>query len=171
MPQPGLLQEITGSDVREFTFVSPAEEPVWASFGEREMEMPVFNDILEALPGTETVAVYGNSYYAGAAAMTERKLGRGRAIHLGSVFSREITTWLFEYLGIREPFADLIEAPEGMEVVLRKKEDKKYLFVLNFQAQEMSCLLKKEMKLLYTGEMAQGRQSFSAYGTAVYEVL
>jgi len=171
MPQPGLLAEITGSDVKEFTFASPAEEPVWALCGEERIEMPLFNDILELQDGSEAIAVYGNGYFAGKAAITEKRLGQGRAVHLGSAFSRKNTAWLFEYLGIREPFAGLIEAPEGLEVVLREKDRKKYLFVLNFQAQAASYLLKTDMKLLYTGETARGKQSLPAYGTAVYEVL
>ena len=54
---------------------------------------------------------------------------------------------------------------------MREKEDKKYLFVLNFQAEEVEFLLKKKMKLLYTEKTVHGRQSLPAYGTAVYEVM
>lgn len=171
LPQPGLLQEITGSDVRDFTFVSPAEEAVRASWGGRKIEMPLFNDILEPLEGAEILAVYDNSYYAGKAAVTEKKLGKGKALHFGSTFSRENLNWLFAYLGIKEPFAGLIDAPETLEVVLREKDGKQYLFVLNFQPDEVSFVLKKEMRLLYTGETLQGEQALPAYGTAVYEVL
>lgn len=171
LPQPGLLQEITGSDVRDFTFVSPAEEAVRASWGGRKIEMPLFNDILEPLEEAEILAVYDNSYYAGKAAVTEKKLGKGKALHFGSTFSRENLNWLFAYLGIKEPFAGLIDAPETLEVVLREKDGKQYLFVLNFQPDEVSFVLKKEMRLLYTGETLQGEQALPAYGTAVYEVL
>ncbi len=171
LPQPGLLQEITGSDVRDFTFVSPAEEAVWASGGGKKIEMPLFNDILEPLEGAEILAVYENSYYAEKAAVTENKLGKGKALHFGSTFSRNNLSWLFEYLGIKEPFAYLIDAPETLEVVLREKDGKQYLFVLNFQPEEVSFVLKKEMRLLYTGETLQGEQALPAYGTAVYEAL
>lgn len=170
LPQPGLLQEITGSDVRDFTFESPAEDAVWASCEGKRIEMPLFNDILEPLEGTEVVAAYGNSYYAKKAAITEKKLGNGRAIHFGSTFSRENLNWLFEYLKIKEPFADVIDAPETLEVVMREKEGKRYLFVLNFQAEEIGFTLKKGMRLMYTGEQVKGMQSLSAYGTAVYEI-
>ncbi len=171
MPQPGLLAEITGSDVRDFTFASPAEEKVWALCGEEKIEMPLFNDVPEPHDDSEAIAVYGNNYFAGKAAITEKTLGQGRAIHLGSTFSRKNVRWLFTYLGIREPFADFIDAPETLEVVMREKGDKKYLFVLNFQAEEEEFLLKKKMKLLYTEKTVHGGQSLPAYGTAVYEVM
>ena len=86
----------------------------------------------------------------------------------GVAFSRENLNWLFEYIEIKEPFAELIDAPETLEVVLREKEGKKYLFVLNFQAEEVSFVLQKEMQLLYTGELVQGRQTLPVFGTAVY---
>lgn len=171
LPQPGLLRKITGSDVRDFTFESPAEEAVWAFCGEEKVEMPLFNDILEPLEDAEVVAVYGNSYYAGKTAVTEKKLGRGRAIHFGSTFSRENLNWLFRYLGIKEPFADVIDAPETLEVVMREKEGKNYLFVLNFQADKEEFMLKKRMRMMYTGEEVKGIQSLPAYGTVVYEII
>lgn len=171
LPQPGLLKDITGSDVRDFTFESPAEEAVWASCGGKRIEMPLFNDILEPLETAETVAVYENSYYAGKTAVTKKRLGEGTAVHFGSTFSRENLSWLFEYLGIKEPFAELISAPETLEVVLREKEGKRYLFVLNFQAEEAGFTLHKEMRMMYTGEMVQGEQKLPRFGTAVYEVM
>lgn len=171
LSQPGLLREITGSDVRDFTFESPAEDTVWAFCGEEKIEMPLFNDILKPLDKTKTVAVYGNSYYAGEPAVTEKEIGSGRAIHFGSTFSRENLNWLFGYLGIKEPFSDVIDAPESLEVVMREKEGKKYLFTLNFQAGEVEFTLRKKTRLMYTGEEAEGAQSLSAYGTAVYEIV
>lgn len=170
-PQPGLFREITGSDVKDFTFVSPAEEQVWASGGEDRIDMPLFNDILDTSDGVRSAAEYGNSYYAGRTAITERKLGKGTAIHMGSAFSRQNTEWLFDYVGIKEPFKEVVNAPQELEVVMRRKDDKRYLFVLNFQPKEESFILKQEAKLLYTGERVQGVQSLPAYGTAVYELL
>ena len=63
MPQPGLLAEITGSDVRDFTFASPAEEKVWALCGEEKIEMPLFNDVPELHDDSEAIAVYGNKLF------------------------------------------------------------------------------------------------------------
>lgn len=170
LPQPGLLRTLTGTDVRDFTFTSPAEEPVRADFGGSGIEMPVFNDILTPLEGTKVLATYGSSYYAGKAALTEHCTGKGRTIHLGSTFSAEMVKKLFEYTGILEPFCDVIEAPESVEVVMRRKGGKRYLFVLNFQSETVKFTLKTEAVLMYTGESAAGECSLPAYGTAVYQM-
>ncbi len=170
MPQPGLLQELTGTDVRDFSFASPAEDAVWANFGGAKVEMPVFNDVLIPLGDTKTLAVYGNSYYAGATAVAEKQDGKGRTIHFGGTFCRENVKILFDYLKIREPFREYIEAPETAEVVMRRKKGKKYLFVLNFQPEAISYMLKKKVIFLYTGEYAVGECVLEKYGTAVYEI-
>lgn len=170
MPQPGLLAELTGSDVRDFTFVSPAEDETWADWNGSRLETPVFNDILTPLDGAKVLASYQSSYYAGQAAMLEKKSGKGRTIHLGSTFSRDNVRKLLEYTGIIEPFAGYIDAPEEVELVLRRKGESSYLFVLNFQYEPVNYTLKCPAKLMYTGEEVQGSCTLPAFGTAVYEL-
>lgn len=171
MPQPGLLGELTGSDVADFTFASPAEEPAWADFDGGKMEMPLFNDVLTPLEGTKTLAVYGNNYYAGRAAVTEKQIGKGRVIHFGSTFSRDNVKTLLEYTDIAEPFREYIDAPETVEVVMRRKAGRQFLFVLNFEPAEVSYQLKKHARMLYSGKMESGACTLPAYGTAVYELV
>lgn len=127
--------------------------------------------LARASGGRRDSGSFENSYYAGKTAVTKKKLGEGTAVHFGSTFSRENLSWLFEYLGIKEPFAELISAPETLEAVLREKEGKRYLFVLNFQAEEAGFTLHKEMRMMYTGERVQGEQKLPRFGTAVYEVM
>lgn len=169
IPQPGLLQGLTGTDIQDFTFTSPAEEDSYALWtaGEK-LEMPIFNDILTPLQGTKVLAEYGTSYYAGEAALTERPFGAGRTLHLGSAFSRDTVRQLLAYTGVLEPFQNIIDAPEGVEVVLREKDGQQYLFVLNFQQTEQNINLKQPAVLLYTGEKAEGQITLPPFGTAVY---
>lgn len=173
MPQPGLLQELTGSDVRDFTFTHGLEEPVYANWNVEKMELPLFNDIMEVAEGAENTTIlaeYANSYYAGKAALIEKKIGKGRTLHLGSTFSRENVKQLLAYVGVLHPFADMIEAPEGVEVVLRRKEGKEYVFILNFQKTEQKIYLKKNMQLLYDGKMYSGEITMKPYETGVYQI-
>ncbi|MDE5933361.1 MAG: beta-galactosidase trimerization domain-containing protein, partial [Lachnospiraceae bacterium] len=172
LPQPGLLQELTGTDIHDFTYASPTEETVCADWNGTSIPMPVFHDILTPLSGTDVLARYSNSYYKGEAALTEHRLGKGRVLHLGSAFSRDALPMLLEYAGAVSPFTGLIEADgKDVELTLRKKSGRTFLFVLNFQAAEVSYTLRTPMRLLYTGEENSGTQTLPAFGTAVYEVL
>lgn len=78
-PQPGLFAKLTGSDIKEYTFTSPAEVPVYADWNGREMEMPVFNDIMEPAGG-KVLAAYKNSYYAGKAWLHRTPCGKRKSI-------------------------------------------------------------------------------------------
>lgn len=172
LPQPGLLHELTGTDIQDFTYASPAEEAVYADWNGTNIPMPVFHDILTPLPGTDVLARYADSYYKGEAALTEHRTGKGRVLHLGSAFSRDTLPMLLKYAGAVSPFTELIEADgKDVELTLRRKNERTFLFVLNFQAAEVSYTLLTPMRALYTGEEVSGPQMLPAFGTAVYEVL
>ena len=160
LPQPGLLQALTGTDVRDFTFTSPNEE--------NDPDAPVWNDILTPLDGTAILDTYKTSYYAGEACLTERTIGKGRVLHLGSAFSRERTRKLFAHTGIVEPFAEYLAAPEGVELVMREKDGRKFVFALNFQPAAQVITMKKPAIFMYTGEKAEGEITLPPFGTAVY---
>lgn len=174
MPQPGLLQKLTGTDVRDFTFTSPAEKAVYADWDGQKLDMPLFNDIMDIAEDAQEVkvlAVYANSYYKGKIALAEKRTGKGRTLHLGSAFSRSNVKTLLAYTGVLEPFAEIIEAPEGVELIQRTKNGRKYLFVLNFQPDEQRLLLKKEMKRLFKGGTAIGEVKLAAFEVEVFELI
>lgn len=169
-PQPGLLKGLTGTDIKEFTYTSPAEESVWADWNGQRLEMPVFNDVMEAEEDTKVLAVYANSFYKGSAALTEKETGTGRTIHLGSAFSVENVKMLLDYTGVLEPFREIIEAPEDIELIQRQKDGKKYLFVLNYMAEERNIFLKKAVKNLFTGQDTVGNLVLKEYEVVVFEI-
>ena len=173
-PQPGVLRELTASDVRDFTFASKAEAPVWADWDGAKLSTPLFHDIMEPaedMDGAKVLAVYSSSYYKGKAALIENRRGKGRTLHLGSTFSRDNVKMLLEYTGILEPFAGIVEAPEGVEIVQRTKDGKKYIFVLNFQPMPQKILFKTELRFLYDNTRVTGEIELGAFETGVYEVL
>ncbi|MEE3378097.1 MAG: beta-galactosidase, partial [Lachnospiraceae bacterium] len=170
LPQPGLLQELTGTDVRDFTYTSPNEDDIYAVWNGEKLMTPVFNDVLTPLPGTEVLAAYGNGYYKGEAALTRHAYGKGQVLHLGSTFTREGFARILDYAGALEPFRGIVTAQEDVEVVLREKDGQRFLFVLNFMAEERTITLHKTGTLLYTGETVQGEVTLPAFGTAVYRV-
>lgn len=169
MPQPGLLSELTGSDVEEFTFENKAEGDIFADWDGRKLPVPLFRDIMKVREGDQAkvLATYDGGYYKGKAALIEKRYGTGRALHLGSAFCRENVRMILEYLGVLEPFASIVEAPEGVEVVMRQKDGKEYLFLLNFQDKEEKVLLKKEGRCLESGETVRGDICLEAFGTRV----
>ena len=119
---------------------------------------------------TKVLAVYQGGYYKGKAALIEKRLGKGRTLHLGSAFCRENVRMLLDYTGVLEPFAETVEAPEGVEVVMRRKEGQEFLFLLNFQNREERVLVKKEGRCLESGEKVQGEIRLKAFETRILKL-
>lgn len=170
LPQPGLLQELTGSDVIENVVIGN-EEVSLANWNGMSLSMPLNNDVMEIVDGGKVLATYSSSYYSGKAALIEKAFGNGKTLHLGSAFCRENVKQLLEYVGIIEPLKEYIEAPEGVGVVIRQKEERTFLFVLNYHGKEQEICLKKDMWALYTGEKVTGLVYLEAFETAVYEII
>ena len=160
--QPGLLREVTGTEVADFSFVSPAEDA--------DPDYPVFHDVLNALEGTEVLERYRTSYYAGEPVLTEKHLGKGRCLHLGSAFSRDTARRLFRRLGIEEPFARWISAPEELQLVLREKDGRRFLFALNYTQETQTLTLRVPARELCAAAGCSGVQALPAFGVAVYEL-
>ncbi len=170
-PQPGLLQRLTGTDVRDFTFAHPAEPLNTMTWQGQTLRLPVFHDILTPLEGTKVLARYNGSYYAGKPVLTEHRFGKGRVLHFGSCFDRETVKAMLTYLDVCDPMKNTVTTPEEVELIPREKDGKRFVFALNYASTPETVTLHKPMIHLYTGESQQGTISLPPYGTAVWEDL
>ena len=168
---PGLFSSATQSAVKEFTLIGPDDESVFMNWSGREVETGVFNDILEPV-GTDAkvLADYSGNYYKGSPALIETKVGEGKILHFGGTFTRNTVKEFLEYAGILEPFADLIHVPEECELAIRKKEDKEYLFVLNFSKYDQEIQIYHAMTDMDSDETIEGMVTLAPYETKVYRL-
>lgn len=169
-PQPGLFAELTGTDVPEWTFTSPAEPPVTGNFQGEKMDAPIFNDIMKAEEGTEVLATYEGTFYAGTPLLTQRAFGKGKVLHLGTSFNRSNTAQILKYLGVLEPYADLVEAPADVELSVRTNDGKKWLFLLNYMSTPQTVNVKKPMTCMECKETVEGEITMEPFGVIVLEV-
>ena len=169
-PMPGLLQLLTATDVADFTFTSPAEPVPCAAWDGETFEMPVYNDVLTPLDGAKVLARFTSSYYAGEAALTEHAYGKGHVLHLGGTFTVENTRRILAHLELLEPMRTLVEAPESIELVMRKKDGRRWLFALNYNSFPVSIQLKKPLVSLLTGKESTGNFELAPYGVDVWKV-
>ena len=170
LPQPGLLGKLSGSDVTDFTFASPAEEAPTILWDGEALPAPIFADILHPAEDTKVLACHNTSYFKGQPALTEHPYGAGRVLHWGAGFSVAAVRKLLSYTGVAEPFQDVAQLPENVELVVREKDGKQYLFVLNYKSWTETIRLQKPMKSLLSGEVRQGDVALPAYGVDVFEM-
>lgn len=167
---PGLLAPLTGTDIPEYTFVSPADGTVYADWDGTQIEAAVFNDLLAPLTEDAKVeARYASCYYAGTPALISRKQGKGTVYYFGGAFSEHTAAVFLEKLGAAEPYADTVALPEGCELAVREGEQT-YLFVLNYLEENAAVELKKECVDLFTGEKVSGNVELKPFEVKVLEV-
>ena len=167
-PMPGLLSELTGTVVEEFTFVGAVDGTVCMDWKGSKLDTGIFNDILENVDeDVKVLARYASNYYEGKPALTERTVGKGRVLHFGGTFTREAVAAMLQYTGILSPYHDQIELPAECELCVREKDEKKYLFVLNYSANEQTIVLKKEMTDIVSEAKVVGKMGLKGYGVAV----
>lgn len=169
-PVPGLFRELTGSDVIDFTYTSPAEPPVTVFMNGRSLPAELFMEVPVPGMGAKVLAEYENTYAAGAPAATLRVLGKGKVIYWGTTFSKAAVLGLMDLLDLRAPYEDLITVPKGVTVVMRAQEEKRYLFVLNYLNEPVTPELKCPLRLLTGFGGIVDSLELPPFGTAVLEV-
>lgn len=168
---PGLLAELTGTDIPEYSFIAPDAGRVTIDWDGTQLEASVFTDLLEAVGDQATVeATFTSDYYAGAGALVCNTYGAGKVYYYGTAFGTEAAKTFLEKLGVADPYQDLIQAPAGCEIAVRSKDGNRYLFVLNYTKETVSLQLSKEAADLYTGEKKSGAQQLEAYGTLILKI-
>ena len=170
-PMPGLLSGLTGTRVKEFTFIGPMDAPSQMNWNGRPLPAGIFNDVLEAeAPDVEVLATYGTNFYAGEAALTERRVGAGRVCHFGGTFERETVDALLAYCSVRAPWSEAIRLPESCEIAVREKDGARWVFVLNYGWEVAEIELRQPMTDLDDGALAQGTICLKPFETRVYRL-
>ena len=72
---PGLLGELTGTDIPEYSLIAPDAGKVTIDWEGTTIEAAVFADLLEPVHGGVVEAVYTSDYYAGSGALVGRQYG------------------------------------------------------------------------------------------------
>ncbi|WP_172191492.1 Beta-galactosidase C-terminal domain [Actinomyces faecalis] len=70
--------------------------------------------------------------------------------------------------GLASPLAGLIEAPEGVELAVRRKDERQWLFVLNYQDEPQVLRLPAVYTDLLSG--ASEQVEVEPYGVRIYEL-
>ena len=169
---PGLAARLTGTDIPEYSFAAPDEGKVMAEWDGQRMEAAVFHDLpVPVGEKAETIAVYGDSYYAGEPALIRNRFGRGEAYYFGAAFALDTAELFIQKLGIGEPYEKILEIPAGCELAVREKEGVSYLFVLNYDKNPAAISLKEELWELLSGKDCRGVQYLEPYGVRIYRCL
>ncbi len=169
-PMPGPLAELTGTTVKEFTLIGPADEASRMDCGGQKIEAGIFNDVLSVEdPRANVLAVYDTNYYKGEPALVETLAGAGRVLHFGGTFTPANAAWMLEYTKAAHPWQNVIELPADCELAVREKDGARWFIALNYTGEARRIQLKTSMIDKDTGAACEGEICLPPYGTKFYE--
>lgn len=168
MPMPGLLSNLTGTTVEDYTFVGPNDDPVYMDWGGQSFPTGIFNDVLGEPEDGEVLARYTGNYYAGAPALVRRKVGKGSVLHFGGTFTRENTEKILRYLNIVSPWSDVLRLDRDCELCVREKDGKRWFFVLNYASQPRTITLHTTLTDTQSNAKISGELVLNPYEVKVF---
>jgi len=133
-PGKAFYEDFVGARVADFTVVTPGETSAMRfDDSDAPIEAPTFNEVLARVTDDVSVlASYTSDYYAGQAAVTLRRKGKGRVIHFGSFFTPQNVTALLDALAIQDPLQAWAKIPAEVQVTVRSNDAERFCFLLNF---------------------------------------
>lgn len=165
---PGLLSDMTQTEVNDFTFIGPADDAVSMDWAGDSYSTGLFNEVIQANGSAKVLAFYQSNYYEGAPALTETSYGKGKVLHFGGTFMRETVKKLLGHAGVLEPEKEVFHLPEECELVVREKNGRKYYFVLNYDSEPQEIIVKKSLTDMDTGDAVCGSMELAPYETKVF---
>ncbi len=147
---PGPFLEMVGAAIHDYDPHTNQEQEIVDPDGNR-YPARVWFDVLE--PSTaETLATYGKGYYAGKAAITENRFGKGRVFYVGT----ETSSTNFYTTGVasaakQDGILPGPSLPEGVEMAVREKPGKKIIFLLNYTDKAQRVTLDRPATNALTG--------------------
>lgn len=142
-PLPGIWAELTQCTVQEYDPLD-GENGMFTMNG-KGYSCATWCDLIR-MEGAEAIATYGDNWYAGTAAVTRARFGKGYVYYIGTmgedVFCRDLAE-----MACRDAGLPVLEnLPEGVEIVTRESGEKRYLLIFNNHAAK-TCLQLPEGKI------------------------
>ncbi|GLX66988.1 beta-galactosidase [Paenibacillus glycanilyticus] len=173
MPFPGVVKDLCGIEVIDFTMVKGHEDS-YMKFAESDeiVTAPVFNEVLQVdSPTAEVIARYRTDYYKDRPAVVRHKVGKGEVIYCGMFFTKENTDQLLDLLHLTDPAEAWVYAPAEVEVVTRSHPDGEIVIFLNYTCSSQEIVFKEFVQDCITQNKLAGKIEIGPYGVVVVQRL
>jgi beta-galactosidase len=120
--------------------------------------------------GAEVLATFDGGFYAGSPAVTRNAFGDGVAFYVGTRPDARYTEALLGRVCAEAGATAPLDVPAGVEVVLRRATETRFLFVLNHNEGAVEVQLDSPATDLLSGATRAGTLSLEPLGVAVLRV-
>lgn len=129
---PGSLGDLCGIEIRDYDCLR--DILVKVTMTDKEADDCVgskWADII-SLKGAESIADYASEFYTGTPCITKNQYGEGAAFYVGTEPEEALMVQLMDVLLTDAGVESLGASDEGVELSVREKDGKKWLFAINF---------------------------------------
>ncbi|MCZ7933011.1 beta-galactosidase [Agrobacterium leguminum] len=151
---------------------SSADRKYSLEIGGRLIEAEHLYELVETGDDIEVIGTWANRFAKGRAAITSRKVGKGRVVYVATYLTEALAAILEEVVladaGVAPLVADL---PAGIEVAMRQAADRKLLFVINTLETEQKIAPLPQGKDLLSGRQMTAGETLEPYGCRVIELV
>ncbi|WP_379151117.1 beta-galactosidase [Paenibacillus sp. sgz5001063] len=121
-----------------------------------EYQCSILCDLIHS-EGAEVIATYGSDFYAGMPSLTVNSFGKGQAWYVASSCEPRLLQDILRTVFAEKQITPVLDAPDGVEVTKRSKEDQSFIFVLNHNPEPAAIPLQGEVYIdLLSGETITG---------------
>lgn len=130
---PGLLKDMLGLWIEETDALKAGENntvEMCAPWLDGAYECGFLCDLIR-LEGAVPLGVYGKDFYQGMPCLTEHAYGDGKAVYLGTKPEKKLVAEILSHYCQEKNVTPVLQTEEGVEAVLREKDGRSFLFLLN----------------------------------------
>lgn len=126
-----------------------------------------FADLI-TLKEAKPIAKYNSSWYTGHAAATVNTFGKGRAYYVGCGLPQSFYDRLIEKV-LSPLILKSIKAPDEVEITTREKDNKRFIFIMNFSDKPSRIFLGEEYTELIKGKRLEGKIKLDPFEVLILE--
>jgi beta-galactosidase len=167
-PFPGVLANLCGATVEEFSREHPFDKPMQVCWNGAEVKTgPFVEELRPTSEAAQVIATYAedSGYFPGKPAAVLNPWGMGRVLFYGGVFTTESAHCAAEALGLKSPFEG--QLPRDVELVQREGQGGRFVILLNFSSQPQQITVPASMHDLISDQQVQGSFEMTPYGVLV----
>ena len=162
------LREVFGVTASELDTLYPGEgnRAIWVK-SSQQSSIKDYCELLQPAEGTEVVAVYGQDFYSGHAAVTHHVFGKGHAYYIGARLDDAGNAAVLR-AALANAKVHLRDLPQGVEYHCRESENARYHFYINTTQSAVKVQVESGADLL-SGKNVLGSMELKPYDACAIE--
>ena len=169
---PGVLQELCGITIEEYSRCNDLKNrPICIKTGIKDIPIQMWYEVLKPT-SAQIVALWQGRHLDGMPAITRNRVGKGQVVYVGTYLTDQVIenimpVWIAES-GLKPLWED---APSGVEVVIREKDDKELWFFINHTDNQVCIKNSSKGTDLITGATIGDSLTLDRNGVSVIRIL